>query len=103
MIDVLAPCLAFVETYSPSKAHDMMTILFDPCHKNMKVIREYVGDSFPSRIVEEYDQKMVLPQLCQIYKFLNPTSVALFNLAVSTYDDGHKHGKVCQLVIPINN
>ncbi len=39
VIDVLAPFLAFVETYSPSKAHNMMTILFDPYHKNMKVIR----------------------------------------------------------------
>jgi len=80
-----------------------MAIMFDPCHKNMKVIKEYVGDSFTLRIVEEYDWKMVLPQLCQVYKFLNPTSAALLDLAISTYDDGCKHGKVCQLVILINN
>jgi hypothetical protein len=55
VIDVLAPFLAFAKIYSPLKAHNMMAIMFDPCHKNMKVIREYVGDSFTSRIVEEYD------------------------------------------------
>jgi hypothetical protein len=55
VIDVLAPFLAFVETYSPLKAHKMMAIMFDPRHKNMKMIKEYVGDSFASIIVEEYD------------------------------------------------
>jgi len=55
VIDVLAPFLASIETYSPLKAHNMMAIMFDPCHKNMKVIKEYVGDSFTLRIVEEYD------------------------------------------------
>jgi hypothetical protein len=38
--------------------------MFDLHHENMKVIREYVGDSFASKIVEEFDWKMVLPQLC---------------------------------------
>jgi hypothetical protein len=78
----------------------MMVIIFDPHHKNMKVIKEYVGDFFTLRILEEYDRKMVLPQLCQVYKFLNPTSVVPLDLTISTYDDGCKHGKVCQLVIP---
>jgi hypothetical protein len=41
MIDVLAPFLAFVETYSLLKAHNMMVIMFDPCHKNMKMIKKY--------------------------------------------------------------
>jgi CO/xanthine dehydrogenase Mo-binding subunit len=47
--------LAFVETYSPLKAHYIMAIMFDLHHENMKVIREYVGDSFASKIVEEFD------------------------------------------------
>jgi hypothetical protein len=42
----------------------MMAIMFDLHHKNMKVIKEYVGDFFASKIVEEYHRKMVLPQLC---------------------------------------
>jgi hypothetical protein len=42
----------------------MMAIMFDPHHKNMKVIRKYVGDSYASKIVKEYDLKMELPQLC---------------------------------------
>jgi hypothetical protein len=42
----------------------MMAIMFDLHQKNMKVIKEYVVDSFASKIVENYDQKMALPQLC---------------------------------------
>jgi hypothetical protein len=41
-----------------------MAIMFDSHHKNMKVIRKYVSDSFAPKIVEEYDWKMALPQLC---------------------------------------
>ncbi len=37
-----------------------MAIMFDPHHKNIKVIKKYVGDSFASKIVEKYDQKMAL-------------------------------------------
>jgi hypothetical protein len=32
-----------------------MEIMFDPHHKNIKVIKKYVGDSFASKIVEKYD------------------------------------------------
>jgi len=38
----------------------MMAIMFDPHHKNIKVIKKYVGDSFASKIVEKYDRKMAL-------------------------------------------
>jgi hypothetical protein len=38
VIDVLAPFLAFVETYSPLKAHNMMAIRFDPCSKKQRVM-----------------------------------------------------------------
>jgi hypothetical protein len=30
----------------------MMVIIFDPHHKNMKVIKKYVGDFFTLRILE---------------------------------------------------
>jgi hypothetical protein len=55
VIDVLAPFLAFAKTYSTLKTHNMMAIMFDPCHMNMKMIKKYVGDSFASIIIEEYD------------------------------------------------
>jgi hypothetical protein len=42
----------------------MMAIMFDLHRENMKMIRKYVNDSFASKIVEEYDWKMTLPQLC---------------------------------------
>jgi hypothetical protein len=63
VIKVLTPFLGFVEAYSPSKAHNMMATMLNPRHKTMKVIREYIGDFQASSIVEEYDRKMVLPQL----------------------------------------
>lgn len=74
VIKVLAPFLAFAEVYSPSKAHNVMAMMLDPCHKTMKVISEYIGDFQASSIVEEYDKKMVLPQLIQVYKHINPTN-----------------------------
>jgi len=37
VIDVLAPFLAFVETYSPLKAHNMMAIMFDPRSKKKEL------------------------------------------------------------------
>jgi hypothetical protein len=74
VIKVLAPFLAFAEVYSPSKARNMMAIMLDPRHKTMKVIREYNGDFQASSIVEEHDKKMVLPQLTQVYKHMNPTN-----------------------------
>ncbi len=49
-----------------------MAMMLDPCHKTMKVISEYIGDFQASSIVEEYDKKMVLPQLIQVYKHMNP-------------------------------
>ncbi len=73
VIKVLAPCLAFAKAYSPLKAH----------HKTMKVIREYIGDFQASSIVEEYDRKIVLPQ---VYKHLNSTSDVPPNLVALTND-----------------
>jgi hypothetical protein len=87
VMKVLAPCLAFVEAYSPSKTHNMMAILLDPHHKTMKVIREYIGDFQASSIVEEYDRKIVLPHLIQVYKHLNLTSDVPPNHVALTNDD----------------
>jgi len=57
VIKVLAPFLAFTKVYSPSKAHNMMAIMLDPCHKTMKVITEYIGDFQASSIVENMTRK----------------------------------------------
>ncbi len=64
-----------------------MAIILDPHHQTMKVIKEYIDDFQASSIVEEYDKKMVLSQLIQVYKHMNPTSDVPFDRVALMDDD----------------
>jgi hypothetical protein len=72
VFNTLKPCLAFYESYIIAKAHSMFVIMLDPCFKNMKVIRDFVGNSLTFQIVAKYDVKIVYPLLVQAYLHLNP-------------------------------
>jgi len=55
--------MAFFMAYHETKAHKKLVIMLDPCFKNMKNIRDFMGNVQVVKIVVEYDVKMVCPLL----------------------------------------
>jgi hypothetical protein len=64
----------------------MLAIMFDPHYKYMKVIRNFLGNSFALQVVVEYDVKIVYPLLVQAYLHLNPMKAIVESIVVE-YDD----------------
>jgi deoxyadenosine/deoxycytidine kinase len=64
----------------------MLAIMFDPRFKNMKVIWDFVSDSFALQVVVEYDAKIMYSLLVQTYFHLNPMK-AIAKLIVVEDDD----------------
>jgi hypothetical protein len=55
IINTLSPFLAFVLAYNQTNVHNMLAIRLDPCFKNMKVIRDFVGHAHAIQIVIDYE------------------------------------------------
>jgi hypothetical protein len=43
VFEILNLFLGFLMAYNHYKAHNMLAIMFDLCHKNMKCIQKFVG------------------------------------------------------------
>jgi hypothetical protein len=63
VLNALGPFLPFSKSYIIAKAHNMLAIMLDFCFKNMKIIRDFLGNSLALQIVVEYNVKIVYPLL----------------------------------------
>ncbi len=46
----------------------MLTLMLDPIYKSMQLDMTYVGLDDATTLVAEYDQKLLLPLLMEVYK-----------------------------------
>jgi hypothetical protein len=53
--------MAFSRAYHENKVHKMLVIMLDPCLKDIKNIRDFMGNVWVDKIIVEYDVKMVCP------------------------------------------
>jgi hypothetical protein len=90
VFNTLGPFLAFSKSYIATKTHNMLAITFDLCFKNMKVIRDFMGDSLALQVVTKYDVKIVYPLLVHAYLHLNPMGVVAESVVVENDDNFFK-------------
>ncbi len=86
VLNALGPFLTFSKSYIAIEAHKMLAIVLDFCFKNMKVIRDFLGDSLALQIVAKYNAKIVYLLLVQAYLHLNLVK-AIVELIVVEDDD----------------
>ncbi len=72
-VQVLDHFFSFMFSFQPQKAHNMLTIMLNPCYKNLGLVIQYVNKEKALHIVDEYDRQLLFPLLVWAYKFLNPT------------------------------
>lgn len=61
VVKVLNPFLSFMNRYIPSKAHNMLSLMFDSHHKELSLVGSYVGRVSATHIAAEYNSKLLLP------------------------------------------
>jgi hypothetical protein len=69
---ILAPFLSFATTYTPSKAHNMLTLMLGLHFKCMDVVKAFVGWAKVMEMVVEYDTKSLMPLVVACFHFQNP-------------------------------
>jgi len=87
VLKALGPFLAFSQSYIIAKAHNMLTIMFDPRFKNIKIIWDFVGNSLALQVVAKYDVKIVYPLLVQAYFHLDLVKVVVESIVVEDDDN----------------
>lgn len=81
VVKVLAPFLSFAVRFSSDKAHNMLALMLDLRFKSLDCIIQYVGVDRARAIVQEYDNKFLIPYLVRIHRGLNPAVVATVEAA----------------------
>ncbi len=74
---ILVLFLAFTSTYNACRAHNMLTLMLDPCFKSLDVVKTFIGQEKVIQMVVEYDSKTLRTLLVVIYQFLNMNSNGL--------------------------
>jgi hypothetical protein len=72
VINILIMFLGFVLAYNQANAHNMLPIMFSLHLKNMKLIRDFVGNAHAIQIVIDYDNNIVCLFLLHVVFHLNP-------------------------------
>jgi hypothetical protein len=67
---ILTPFLTFTSTYIASKAHNMLTLMLDPCFKSLDVVKGFVGRAKIIQMVAEYDNMSLMPSKSKIWVLL---------------------------------
>jgi hypothetical protein len=67
VILVLDPFLSFLWRFEPKKAHNMLCLMLDPWYKNLCLVFSFIGCDIGKLIVNEYDEKSLLPMLLKCY------------------------------------
>ena len=67
VVRILSPFLSFMHSYKPASAHNMLALMLDPRHKELALMGSYLGRDFAIRIVQVYDDRLLLPLLIFLY------------------------------------
>jgi hypothetical protein len=59
----------------------MLVFMFDPCFKNLQLIKDYVDLELAMHVATNYDRKIIMPLLLTIYHALTPTSAIVTYVA----------------------
>jgi hypothetical protein len=87
IINILTMFLAFALAYNQANAHNMLPIMFGLHFKNMKLIRDFVGNAHAIQIVIDYDNNIVCPLLLHVVFHLNPIGATTNQLMVVEDDN----------------
>jgi len=87
MMVILVAFLSFATIYTPSKAHNMLALMLDPCFKCMDVVKAFVGWAKVMEMVAEYDTKYLMLLLVAIFRLQNPSSIDLTDALVVADED----------------
>lgn len=73
VINVLCPFLGFAKTFFQEKNHMMFALMFDPHFKGMDCIMDHISKDRTAKLVQQYDDLVLLPLLNSTMGFLNPS------------------------------
>jgi hypothetical protein len=65
---VLHPFLGFMNSYSASKAHNMLALMLDLRFKDLSLVGDYVDHTSTIEIACAYDMHFLLPTLQELYQ-----------------------------------
>jgi hypothetical protein len=65
----------------------MLVIMLDPYFKNMKVIRDFVGNAHAIQIVIDYNSNIMCPLLLHVFFHLNPIRATIIDQPIIIEDD----------------
>jgi hypothetical protein len=71
VVTIFKPFHSFVLSFQEHKAHNMLSMMLDPCFKSLGLVIEYVGKEKVVLIAGEYGMYVLFPLLVHAYKFLN--------------------------------
>jgi hypothetical protein len=72
MVTVLNAFFSFMVTFQEHKAHNILSMMLDPCYKGLRLVIQYVGRNKTMQIGGEYDSYVLFPFLVHAYKNFNP-------------------------------
>ncbi len=67
----LQPFFSFFVAFDESMAHNMLALMLESSYWGMQCIYEYIGLERTKVVVENYDNKVLVPMLVKVYHFLN--------------------------------
>ncbi len=94
---------SFFVAFDESMAQNMLALMLDSNYRGMQSINESIGLERTKVVVEDYDNKVLIPMLVKVYHFLNirhrftPTLDPIMpNDSMSeVHDSNEKKVKVC--------
>jgi hypothetical protein len=72
MVTVISAFFSFMVTFQEHKAHNILSMMLDPCYKGLGVVIQYVGKEKTMQILGECDRYVLFPFLVHAYKNFNP-------------------------------
>jgi hypothetical protein len=77
VVYVLNPFFSFIVYFQLIRAHNMLAMMLDLCHKGVRLVIQYVSKERVLYIASEYDHQVLLPFLVRSHHFLNPNDVGV--------------------------
>jgi len=72
VVTILNAFFSFMVIFKEHKAHNILSMMLDPCYKGLGLVIQYVGKDKTMQIIHEYDKYVLFPFLVHAYKNFNP-------------------------------
>jgi hypothetical protein len=77
VVYVLNPFFSFIVYFQLTRAHNMLAMMLDLCHKGVRLVIRYGTKERVLYIASECDHQILLPFLVCAHHFLNPNDVGV--------------------------